>query len=119
MMDRGTRGMSTLGMVFTLMVIVLLISFGLKVAPHFMNHQTIKELLADLTPEEAKAGRPALMETLKKRFKINALYDLDPAKIVQYKRERGAVTITVDYEIREHLVANVYVLLDFNEARTF
>jgi hypothetical protein len=119
MMGRKYRGMSTLGMVFVLVMIVLLVSVGLKIAPHYMNHQAIKELISDLTPEEAKAGRPALQETLRKRFKINALYDLDPAKIVQYKRERGTVTVTVDYEIREHLVANVYVLLDFNEVRTF
>lgn len=117
--DRRTLGMSTLGMVAMLVVIFLLISLGLKIAPHYMNHQTIRELVADLTPEEAHAGRPLLLETLKKRFKINALYDLDPVKIVRYKRERGAVTITVDYEVREHLVANVYVLLDFNEVRTF
>ena len=113
------RGMSTLGMVFMLVLIVLAITVGLKVGPHFMNHQTIRGLLDDLTPEEAKAGRPALMATMKKRFKVNALYDYDPEKIIKYKRERGTTTVMVDYEVREHLVRNVYLLLDFDESRTF
>lgn len=113
------RGMSTLGMVFVLVIVVVGISLGLKVGPHYMNHQTVMSLISALTVEEVKAGRPLLMETLRKRFKVNALYDLDPEKIIKYKRERGTIVVSVDYEIREHLASNVYVLLDFDDQRTF
>ncbi len=113
------RGMSTLGMIFVLVLIVLAITLGLKIGPHYMTHDTIKTLLQELTAEEAKSGRPLLLQTLRKRFKVNAIYDLDPEKLVHYKRERGAVTVTVAYEIREHLAANAYVVLDFSETRAF
>jgi len=114
MMSRRIKGMLRLGLMSLLIAIGVGASLGLKIGPHYMNHQTIKELIADLTADEVKAGRPALMQTLRKRFKINALYDLEPEKIVEYKRERGTVSVRVDYEIREHLAGNVYVLLDFD-----
>jgi hypothetical protein len=119
MTNRRLQGMSAMGMLFLLIAVGIGASLGLKIGPHYMNHNTIQGLISALTAEEAKAGRPALMETLRKRFKINALYDLEPDKIIRYKRERGTTSITIDYEIREHLGGNVYVLLDFDETRTF
>jgi len=116
---RDMRGMTMMGIMVLLVVVGLGATLGLKIGPHYMNHRTIMGLVGALTPDEVKAGRPALMETLTKRFKVNALYDLQPDQIIRYKRERGAISVSVDYEVREHLGGNVYVVLDFDETRTF
>ena len=113
-------GMGTMGMVMVLITIALGISFGLKIGPHYMNFRTMQTLLAGLTEEEVKtASRTQVMALLQKRFKINSLYDEVPEQVIKYKRERGAVSLAIDYEVREHLFGNVYVLLDFDESRTF
>ncbi len=117
---RRFRGMGTMGMVLMLVAIAMGISFGLKIGPHYMNFRTMQTLLAALTVEEVKTtSRAQVMALLKKRFKINSLYDEEPEKVIKYTRERGAVSLAIDYEIREHLFGNVYVLLDFDESRTF
>lgn len=109
-----------MGMVLMLVAIAMGISFGLKIGPHYMNFRTMQTLLAALTVEEVKTtSRAQVMALLKKRFKINSLYDEEPEKVIKYTRERGAVSLAIDYEIREHLFGNVYVLLDFDESRTF
>jgi Domain of unknown function (DUF4845) len=114
------RGMSTMGMVLLLVAVAMGLSFGLKIVPHYMNFRTMQTLLAGLTEEEVKtASRAEVMALLQKRFKINSLYDEEPEKIVKYTRERGAVSLAIDYEVREHLFGNVYVLLEFKESRTF
>jgi len=114
------RGMGTMGMVLVLVAIAMSISFGLKIGPHYMNFRTIQSLLAGLTEDEVRSGsRTQVMELLQKRFKINSLYDQEPEKVFKYKRERGAISLAIDYEVREHLFGNVYVLLDFDESRTF
>ena len=114
------RGMGTMGMILMLVLVAMGISFGLKIGPHYMNFRTMQTLLAALTEEEVKtASRAQVMALLLKRFKINSLYDEDPEKIIKFTRERGAVSLAIDYEVREHLFANVYVLLDFDESRTF
>jgi len=117
---RGMMGMGTMGMVLVLVAIALVISLGLKIGPHYMNFRTMQTILAALTEAEVKtASRAQVMALLQKRFKINSLYDEEPEKIIQFKRERGAVSLAIDYEVREHLFGNVYVLLDFDESRTF
>ncbi len=117
---KRARGMGTMGMILMLVLVAMGISFGLKIGPHYMNFRTMQTLLAALTEEEVKtASRAQVMALLLKRFKINSLYDEDPEKIIKFTRERGAVSLAIDYEVREHLFANVYVLLDFDESRTF
>ena len=117
---RLPRGMGTMGMVLMLVAVAMGISFGLKIGPHYMNFRTMQTLLAALTVEEVKTtSRAQVMALLQKRFKINSLYDEEPEKVIKYTRERGAVSLAIDYEIREHLFGNVYVLLDFDESRTF
>lgn len=114
------KGLSMIGMLLLLIVIALAISFGLKIGPHYMNFRTIQTLLTGLSEEEVKnSSRPQVMALLKKRFKVNSLYDTSPEEVIKYKRERGATILTIDYEVREHLFGNVYVLLDFDESRTF
>lgn len=116
----GTIGMGTMGMVMVLVAIALGISLGLKIGPHYMNFRTMQTLLAGLTADEVKNGtRAQVMALLQKRFKINSLYDQKPEDVIKYKRERGATSVAIDYEVREHLFGNVYVLLDFDESRTF
>ena len=117
---KGEIGMGTMGMVMMLVAIAMGISFGLKIGPQYMNFRTMQTLLAALTEEEVTtSSRMQVMALLKKRFKINSLYDEEPGKIIKYTRERGAVSLAIDYEVREHLFGNVYVLLDFDESRTF
>ena len=115
-----SKGLSSLGMIGVLILVAFSISLGLKIGPHYMNYRTIQTLLEDLRPEDVKtSGRIQVMELLQKRFKINSLYDQKPDDVIKYERLRGATTLTIDYEVREHLFGNVYVLLDFNDSRTF
>jgi len=119
-MRRKSLGLSTLGMVALLVGIAFAITLLLKIGPHYLNYRTVQSLVNALTEKEVvEAGRAETMLTLQKRFKVNSLYDMKPEEVIRYKRERGSVSVSIDYEVREHLFGNVYVLLDFEETRKF
>ena len=57
-----------------------------------------------------------IRESLRKRFKVNSLRDFDLQKIIIIDRTKEGTSLTIDYERREHLVANVDVVLTFSRA---
>jgi len=117
---RRERGMSMMGMMFLLVAVILVVTMALRIVPHYMTNATVNDLVDGLTPQEVQTGgRTQLMETLEKRFKINSIYDLDPKEIIHYERDKGAVKVSAEYEVREPLVGNAYILLLFRHERTF
>jgi hypothetical protein len=56
-----------------------------------------------------------IRKSLKKRFRVNYLRDFDLREIVTIDREKTETTLTVSYEKRETIVANVDAVLTFSE----
>lgn len=116
----SVRGMSVWGYVWLLVGVAVVITLSLRIAPHYMNYRTVQTVIKTLETEKVQEmSRQQVYDLLKKRFKINSLYDFEPSKLVAVKRGKNETLVTVDYEVREPIVYNADVVLSFHEEFVF
>lgn len=109
-------GMSAIGTVCTLLVLVGSISMALKVGPHYIDYRTIQSVIEQLPPNEVNTmPRAAVYEALEKRFPLNSLYDFKVRDIIEFERGRESTTLNLAYEKREPLFLNVDVVIKFEK----
>lgn len=120
MLPRHQRGMGFWGYVFLLLGIAAVITLGLRLGPHYMNQQTVVSIVEGLSSDSVhQIEKRKIRELLKKRFKINTLYDLDPSEIIEIERTKTFTKLKVNYEVREPMVHNVDAVIVFNEEFEF
>lgn len=119
-LPRQQRGMGFWGYVFLLLGIAAVITLALRLGPHYMNQQTVISIVESLGADSVhQIEKRKIRELLKKRFKINTLYDLDPSEIIEIERTKSLTKLTVNYEVREPMVHNVDAVLVFNNEFEF
>lgn len=110
------RGLSAMGMLVVLVVVVGLVTVTLKLAPHYIDFYTVQSVVERLPPQEVRTmTRANLHEMLEKRFKINNLRDFAIRDIINLERSRESTVLEIKYERREHLFFNVDVVLTFHK----
>lgn len=110
------RGLSALGMLFVLVLIVIGITLTLRLAPHYIDYYTINSVIEGLPESEVRtASRTTLVDLLKKRFSINNLRAFEIRDIIDLDRSRDGTVLLLKYERREHLFYNIDVVLSFEK----
>ena len=113
---RRQGGLSAMGALGMLVVIVAGITLTLKLAPHYIDFYTMQSVIEGLPPQEVRGmTRTNLNEALQKRFKINNLRDFKIRDIIDVERSRDGTVLLVKYERREHLFFNVDVVITFEK----
>lgn len=116
----SVRGMGVWGYVWLLVGVAVVITLALRIAPHYMNFQTVQTVVKTLETEPVQEmSRGQVYDLLKKRFKINSLYDFEPTTMVAVKRGKKETLVTIDYEVREPIVYNADVVLKFHDEFVF
>jgi len=104
----------------TLLAVAVVITLGLRLGPHYMNQRTIVSVIEGLGAGSIhRMEKRTIRELLKKRFKINTLYDLDPAQIIEIDRTKKHTKLNLSYEVREPMVYNVDAVLTFKDEFEF
>jgi hypothetical protein len=118
-MTRATqRGVSILGWLLILILIGSIATLAVKLAPHYVDYVTIVRLVEALPPTQVHTmDKTEIRDSLKKRFLINNIRDMDVQDVVHVERKRETTNIIIEYERREHIAYNVDVVLTFD--RTF
>lgn len=117
---RKQRGAGALGMLAGLIGLVAVVSLTLKLGPHYIDWRTMQSVFSGLPASQVHAmTKTEIREALKKRFRVNNLRDFDLTEIVQIERQKAGTTVTVNYERREPLLANVDAVLTFSEQYQF
>ena len=110
------RGMTAIGWLLVLGLIAFFTLITLRLVPMYLEYSKVASVLESLKSQpgignEAKSGVVALIT---RRFDVNDVRDVDP-RIVKVTKERGKMIISIHYERREHLVANVDVVGVFDK----
>ena len=109
------RGMTLIGFVIVLGVAGLFIYIGMQLVPMYTEYYSVKKALASLEAEPglANAGPGRIQELFFKRLYMSYSQTVkrDHVKIVS--AEAGYL-ITVDYESRRELIANLDVVGKFH-----
>lgn len=110
------QGASAIGVLLVVTLVVSVVTLLLRLGPHYLDWQAMQSIVEDLPVGEVHAMDVAdIRESLRRRFKVNSLRDFDLQKIIIIDRTKEGTSLTIDYERREHLVANIDVVLTFYE----
>lgn len=113
-------GMGFWGYITVLVLVSVVITLALRLGPHYMNHRTVATIIGGLgTNTVHQMEKRKIRELLKKRFKINTLYDLDASEIIEIERTKVHTKLKVNYEVREPMVYNIDAILVFDDEFEF
>jgi hypothetical protein len=106
----GQRGVSLMGLIIVLGIIVLIASVGLKVIPHVIEYKASKDAIA---AAKATRGTPNEMRiAYSKNAEINAITTLQPKDLIITK-VNNETEIAFDYETRIPLFTDVALVIRF------
>lgn len=111
------RGLSGAGWMFLIMVIGSVVTVGTKLAPLYLDHNTMSNILDRLAEEKGMVAKRDvdLTNIIKKRFKMNNIRDFDFKNHMTFKRPENRVIIDMNYEVRLPLVYNVDLIASFKK----
>ena len=112
---REQAGVSTIGMLIVVILIVAFLTFGMKVGPVYVDHNLITGTCEELIEngEAANMTTTEIRQRVSNTLRINNLTNFDLSSITMRKQSDQAF-ITIAYERRVELVANLDVVAKFN-----
>lgn len=114
-MKRNQSGMTLIGFVLVLAVVGVFIYMGMKLVPMYSEFYAVKTALRDVANEsDVSQEDPARIKDLFfKRLYISYAENVK-AEDVKIARKDSGYVMTVDYEVRRPLIANIDVVGHFN-----
>ena len=111
------RGISSTVVLMIALLLGLFFTFGLKVGPLYVNHNLITGLCQGLI-DNGEANTLTVTEVrdrISSTLRINNITDFDLNSILM-RKDNGEAIITVAYEKRVPLVANLDIVATFDES---
>lgn len=110
------RGISFAGWMLIGAVVIVFAAAGVRIVPAFLEYSTISGAINSVL-QDPKIGFKTdteIMSDLGKRFSINNVEAIGVDDIV-ITREGPRVILSVDYEVRGNLYANIDLVMTFKE----
>ncbi len=114
-MKRNQSGITLIGFIVVLGVVGVFIYMGMKVIPMYSEYYAVKQSLEGIAKEPNVVDEtPAkIKDMFFRRMNINYSENVKPADIKVVRKDAGYL-ITVDYEVRKPLIANLDVVGNFS-----
>ena len=110
------RGASFLSWIAIAAMVSVIGLVGFRVVPAYVDYYTIIKLIEALPSDKVHTmGTGEIKDSLRKRFLINNIRDLDVDKIILIDRKRIGTTLVLKYEVRQPLVYNISVVVAFDK----
>ena len=112
---RSQRGVSKMGLLLVAVLLGFFFTFGLKVGPIYVDHNLIVGLCQDLI-DNGEANNMTvsdLRNRVSSTLRINNITDFDLSSI-RMRKESDEAIITVAYEKRVPLIANLDIVAVFD-----
>ena len=110
-MDRKQNGMTMIGFLITLAVVMLFLFCGMKIVPMYTEYYSVKKALAGLANEPGitNASKEKIREMFFKRLYMSYALNVKKEALKIDSTDTG-YRMVVDYERREPLIANLDVV---------
>lgn len=105
------KGISMFGFILAMIGVVMAGIVVMKVAPMYMEYNSVKQSLNALAQEEYESATD-VRQSLSKRLNINYVETLQKEDIT-VKSKEGKYTVSVDYYVDKPLVANLSLSAHF------
>ncbi len=110
------RGLSLVGFIFVLILILFAVYIGIKLVPIYLNHFSVVSEIKAVADEPGSANLPpnTIRRNLMTRLQISYVDNVRPENITV---ERGTPPqLVVEYQVEEHLIGNIDVVVKFRRA---
>lgn len=116
MLNIKQKGLSPIGVLFVICVFAFSVIAGLKLAPYYIDYNTLRSVY------EEKAGMADFKEmapeekisSISKALTMNNVRDFDIRENSYFMTEEGEKVLGFKYEVRQHMFANIDVVLSFS-----
>ena len=117
---RRQRGMSKWGWLIAMLLLAGTMTTVLRLGPHYIDFRIVQSVLDDLPKSEVHAdmSRAKIVEHFSKQFRIEN-FRIPVKEMMSIERTRDQTVLDVNYEVREHLLYNIDVVLTFSDQRTY
>ena len=114
-MKRKQGGMTMLGFLITLSVVILFLFCGMKIVPMYIEYYSVKKALASIANERSASAtsKDAIRALFARHLKIDYVKIIKP-DMLKIEATDSGFNLTVDYERREELIANLDVVGRFH-----
>ena len=112
-MKRTQQGMTLIGFILVLAVAGVFIYMGMKLIPMYSEYYSVKQAMEGLSQEGAGAYDAAKVKDLFFRRLYTSYSDNVKPENVKLIRKDAGWQMTVDYEVRRPLIANIDVVGHF------
>lgn len=119
-MKREQRGMTLISFIIVLGVVGAFIYVAMKLIPMYSEYYSVKRAMESMAGEASMgANEPEKIKDLFfRRMDISYGEDVKPENVKLVRKDSGWV-MTVDYEVRRQLVANLDVIGHFSAEKEF
>jgi hypothetical protein len=117
-MNRWHRqnGMTAIGWLLVLGLIAFFTLITLRILPFYLEYAKVASALESLQNEPGITGKTKqeIVRMVQKRFEVNDVMNVS-AKELNVKKDKGILTVSIEYERREHLISNIDVVGKFDK----
>lgn len=107
------QGMTFIGLVLTIAMIVFVAVIFMKLAPYYAEHMTIKKALRTVAANGEANTKAKVQEAFRKAASIDDIKSIDKTDLEISTTDSGTV-ISTEYQVVVPLFYNVSALLDFS-----
>lgn len=109
------KGMSPISVLFVVCAFALILMVALKLSTHYLDYNSIRKAYQaqSESPGIKDAAPQKILDDIDKQLRINSVRDFDLKGNSYFENEKGAKVLGFKYEVREHMFANVDVVLSF------
>lgn len=114
-MKRMQRGMTMLGFLITLSVVILFLFCGMKIVPMYIEFYSVQKALKSIASEQSAGAtsKDAIRGLFARHIKIDYVKVIKP-EMLKIDSTAEGYNLSVTYERREELIANLDVVGRFH-----
>ena len=114
-MNRKQSGMTMLGFLITLAVVMFFLYCGMKILPMYSEYYAVKKALAGMAsePRLADSSKEKIRDLFMRRLDMSYALNVKSDALKIESSDQGYM-LKVDYELRKELIANLDVVGKFH-----
>lgn len=114
---KNQQGLTMISWLLVLTMVGFFIMMGMKLAPVYLQHYTIQNVLESLRKDALVSRKPVteIRTMLSRRLDMNSIKKLKREN-VKIRRSSGITTIEVNYEERRPIAGNLDAIMTFHES---
>lgn len=118
-MKKFQKGASVVQLLIIVVLLGFSLNFGLRIAGMQWDDYLLNKILVRMTDVvDERTSEKEFRELLFNRLQINDLTGI-PQDALKIDKRKGVFTLSWDYERRQHVFANVDILMTFNHKKTY